>query len=269
MGKKSRRRPDRKKKDVPAPATAAPAPAPAAAPAAITGAAAAPMPAGQAMQTLEEWFNSIPQDVRDDAMKVATLKSAKDNGVKTFVSPTLKCHDCKTNRFEPPAMLCAFCPKCPVAQCGPCSIEHGPYNHTVCPKCKITVCHDHAFTWMEDNGTGELCFGMTCFGCETTRRAAEETWKRFNEWSSPSEAAPVSAPAPAPAPAPEAGRRRRRRVCDICGERGKFVCDACGARRYCSETCQAADWEVHQTKCLMFLQMNTIGGALEEIESTP
>ena len=77
MGKKSRRRPDRKKKDVPAPATAAPAPAPAAAPAAITGAAAAPMPAGQAMQTLEEWFNSIPQDVRDDAMKVATLKSAR------------------------------------------------------------------------------------------------------------------------------------------------------------------------------------------------
>ena len=218
------------------------------------------MPAGKAMQTLEEWFNSIPQDVRDDAMKVATLKSAQDAGVKTFVSPTLKCRDCKTNRFVPPAMLCALCPECPNAQCGPCSIKHGPYNHTVCPKCKITLCFHHAFFQMEDNGTGDLCFGMTCFDCEATRRNAEETWKRFNERSSPSEAAHVSAPAPAPAP--EAGRRRRRRVCDICGERGKFVCDACGARRYCSETCQAADWEVHQTKCLMFLQMKTIGGAL-------
>ena len=249
MGKKSRRRPDRKKKDVPAPAAAAPAPAPAAAP-----------------KTLEEWYNSIPKDVRDDAMKVATLKSAKDNGVKTFVSPTLKCRDCKTNRFVPPTMLCAFCPECPEAQCGPCSIQHGPYNHRVCPKCKITLCLDHALGQMEYNESGDLCFGMTCFDCEATRRDAEETWKRCNEpyeWLSTSEAAPVSAPAPAPAPA---AAPRRRRVCDICGERGKFVCDACGARRYCSETCQVADWDVHQTKCLMLLQMNTIGGALEEIE---
>lgn len=116
MGKKSRRRPDRKKKDVPAPAAAAPAPAVAAALAVTNGAAPPPMPAGQAMQTLEEWYNSIPKDIRDDAMKAATLKSAKDNGVKTFVSPTLKCCDCKTNRFEPPPMLCAFCPECPEAQ---------------------------------------------------------------------------------------------------------------------------------------------------------
>ena len=59
------------------------------------------------------------------------------------------------------------------------------------------------------------------------------------------------------------------RVCDVCGERGIGVCDACGARRYCSATCQAADWESHQFKCLMLLQMNTIGGALEEIEIDP
>ena len=181
MGKKSRKRPDRKKKDAPAPAAVAPVPAPAAAPAAITGAAAAPVPNEQAFRTLEEWYNSIPKDVRDDALKAATLKSAQDAGVKTFVSPTLTCCDCKTNRFVPPAMLCAFCPECPEAQCGPCSPEHGPYKHSVCPKCKITLCLDHAYQEMEDNGTGDLCFGMTCFDCEATRRDAEETWKRFND----------------------------------------------------------------------------------------
>ena len=94
-------------------------------------------------------------------MKRMTLKHDQDAGVKTFVSPTLKCQDCKTNRFVPPTMLCAFCPECPEAQCGPCSIEHGPYNHTVCPKCKITLCLEHAYCEMEDNGTDELGFGMT------------------------------------------------------------------------------------------------------------
>ena len=312
MGKKSRRRPDRKKKDAPAPAAAAPAPAPAAAPAATTGAETPPMSLEEANKTFEEWVNATPKDVHDAAMKKMTQKHDRDAGVKTFVSPTLKCRDCKTNRFEPPAMLCAFCPECPEAQCGSCSIEHGPYNHTVCPKCHITLCLDHAYQEMEDNGTDELCMGMTCFDCEATRRDAEATWKRCNARSSTSEAAPVSAPAPAPS-APEDAPRRRRvcthcfkraepseprylvcsgcgearycseacqrehwaehqkvcpagRVCDICGERGIGVCDACGARRYCSPTCQAADWESHQFKCLMLLQMNTIGGALEEIE---
>ena len=59
------------------------------------------------------------------------------------MSPTLTCCDCKTNRFVPPAMLCAFCPECPGLIVG--LRKAGPYKHSVCPECdEITLCLDHA-----------------------------------------------------------------------------------------------------------------------------
>ena len=50
-------------------------------------------------------------------------------------------------------------------------------------------------------------------------------------------------------------RRFRRRICTRCpkyallSEPRFLVCSGCGVARYCSESCQVADWPAHQGEC--------------------
>merc|ERR1711920_545312 len=39
-------------------------------------------------------------------------------------------------------------------------------------------------------------------------------------------------------------------MCVRCGKQAKFHCGRCRLRRYCSSTCQKADWCQHQKECM-------------------
>ncbi len=271
MGKKSRKRPDRKKKDAAA-ATAVKAAAAGKQPdeAAKQGAISELFRAADAKEPgaeerLKKYIDSLPEDVFESAMKASRDSAAEKRGLTPFVSPTLRCADCKTDHFSQPANLCLFCPECPNAQCGDCGDSVGALGpFMVCPKCRVMVCFDHAMRLMEDNGTRDMCLAMSCRDCGETKRLAVASWARAKAQFSTRQAASVAEP-PAPAPSVPAAAPRKRRVCDICGKRGIFVCDACGGRRYCSEACQTVDWEWHRSSCMGFLQMKSVGAALGEI----
>ena len=177
MGKKSRKRPDRKKKDAAA-ATAAAAgkqPNEAARQDAIGElfrAADAKEPGAE--ERLKKYIDSLPEDVFESAMKASRDSAAEKRGLTPFVSPTLRCADCKTDHFSQPANLCLFCPECPNAQCGDCGDSVGALGpFMVCPKCRVMVCFDHAMRLMEDNGTRDGCLAMSCRDCGTAERRSD------------------------------------------------------------------------------------------------
>mmetsp|Transcript_3132 Transcript_3132/g.7293 ORF Transcript_3132/g.7293 Transcript_3132/m.7293 type:complete len:239 (-) Transcript_3132:31-747(-) len=43
-------------------------------------------------------------------------------------------------------------------------------------------------------------------------------------------------------------------LCELCGKRASFRCGLCQERRYCSSTCQKADWTKHQKVCPGFTE---------------
>ncbi len=61
-------------------------------------------------------------------------------------------------------------------------------------------------------------------------------------------------------------RRFRRRICTRCpkyallSEPRFLVCSGCGVARYCSESCQIADWPAHQGECRCY---QARGGPIE------
>ena len=114
-----------------------------------------------------------PKKAAANALKRSpgTDEEARD---PTWFSPHLKCEDCQSDYFAPPAMVCQF-PGCAQARCGDCVSATGPVLFRCCPICKVHLCVDHGFALMTPAGPEDpmavehWTFGMKCESCEATR----------------------------------------------------------------------------------------------------
>ena len=214
-----------------------------------------------------------PKKAAANALKRSpgTDEEARD---PTFFSPHLKCEDCQSDYFAPPAMVCQF-PGCAQARCGDCVSATGPVLFRCCPICKVHLCVDHGFALMTPAGPEDpmavehWTFGMKCESCEATREVCspsqvQRDYERLRKMPAKERDAEIYALAreakekldakaeadaavgvcAAPTPKPP-----KKKNCVICGKEGLFKCAGCTRPRYCSTECQRAHWPIHREDC--------------------
>jgi len=141
-----------------------------------------------------------PKKAAANALKRApgTDEEARD---PSWVSQHLKCEDCQSDYFAPPAMVCMF-PGCARARCGDCVSATGPALFRCCPICKAHLCVDHGFELMTPAGPEDpmavehWTFGMKCESCEATREVISKALRPL--LSMPASEGPVRTAPPEP-----------------------------------------------------------------------
>jgi hypothetical protein len=219
-----------------------------------------------------------PKKAAANALKRSPFYTDEEARDPTFFSPHLKCEDCQSDYFAPPAMVCQF-PGCAQARCGDCVSATGPVLFRCCPICKVHLCVDHGFELMTPAGPEDpmavehWTFGMKCESCEATREVCSPFLRCLHSIPTGvcegpgAVAADVAGRSPvsedvgvcaAPTPKPP-----KKKNCVICGKEGLFKCAGCTRPRYCSTECQRAHWPIHREDCKLVASLKAKKASLK------